>query len=160
MQTVHEGLAAMDLNLVVALDVLLAERHVTRAARRLGITQSAASHALARLRDVLGDPLLVRGAAGAMVPSAMALRIAPQLRKVLDDLAGVLRGEGFDPATARRTFRLGASDYVELVLLPKLAARLARLAPGIDLWVHTFDDSADTQLATATLDSILIPPRR
>jgi DNA-binding transcriptional LysR family regulator len=160
MHAVHDGLAAMDLNLVVALDALLAERHVTRAATRLGITQSAASHALARLRDLLGDPLLVRGAGGAMVPSAMALRIAPQLRKVLEDLAGVLRGESFDPATARRTFRIGASDYVELVLLPKLSARLARLAPGVDLWVHTFEDRGDTELATGKLDCVLAPPHR
>jgi DNA-binding transcriptional LysR family regulator len=160
MHAVHDALAAMDLNLVVALDVLLAERHVTRAAQRLGITQSAASHALARLRDLLGDPLLVRGHGGAMVPSAMAQRLAPQLRKVLEDLAGVLRGESFDPATARRTFRLGGSDYVELVLLPKLSARLARLAPGVDLWVHTFEDWGDAELSSGKLDCVLAPPRR
>ncbi|HSR98516.1 MAG TPA: LysR family transcriptional regulator [Kofleriaceae bacterium] len=160
MHAVHDVLAAMDLNLVVALDVLLAERHVTRAAQRLGITQSAASHALGRLRELLGDPLLVRGPGGAMVPSTLALRIAPQLRKVLEDLAGVLRGETFDPATARRTFRLGGSDYVELVLLPRLAARLARLAPGVDLWVHNFDDWGDAELATGKLDCVLAPPRR
>jgi len=160
MHDVHDVLAAMDLNLVVALDALLAERHVTRAAARLGITQSAASHALSRLRDVLGDPLLVRGAGGAMVPSAMAQRLAPQLRKVLEDLASVLRGDSFDPATARRTFRIGASDYVELVLLPQLSARLARLAPGIDLWVHTFEDWGDAELASGKLDCVLAPPRR
>jgi DNA-binding transcriptional LysR family regulator len=160
MHDVHDGLAAMDLNLVVALDVLLAERHVTRAAQRLGITQSAASHALARLRDLLGDPLLVRGTGGAMVPSAMAVRIAPPLRKVLEELAGVLRGERFEPASARRTFRIGASDYVELVLLPKLSARLARIAPGVDLWVHTFEDWGDAELATGKLDCVLAPPRR
>jgi DNA-binding transcriptional LysR family regulator len=160
MHTVHDVLAAMDLNLVVALDVLLAERHVTRAAKRLGITQSAASHALGRLRDQLGDPLLVRGPGGAMLPTALALRLAPQLRKALEDLAGVLRGERFDPATARRTFRLGASDYVELVLLPRLSARLARLAPGVDLWVHTFDDWGDSELASGKLDCVLAPPRR
>jgi DNA-binding transcriptional LysR family regulator len=106
-----------------------------------------------------GDPLLVRGPGGAMVPSALAVRKAPQLRKVLDDLAGVLRGETFDPATARRTFRIGASDYVELVVLPRLAARLARLAPGIDLWVHTFDEWGDAELATGKLDCVLAPPR-
>jgi DNA-binding transcriptional LysR family regulator len=160
MHAVHDVLATMDLNLVVALDILLGERHVTRAANRLGITQSAASHALARLRDLLGDPLLVRGPGGAMVPSALAIRLAPQLRKVLEDLAGVLRGQTFDPATARRTFRIGASDYVELVLLPKLSARLARLAPGIDLWVHTFDELGDVELATGKLDCVLAPPRR
>jgi len=160
MHGVHDSLAGVDLNLVVALDVLLAERHVTRAAERLGITQSAASHTLARLRELLGDPLLVRGPGGAMVPSALALRLAPQLRKVLEDLAGVLRGESFEPSTARRTFRIGASDYVELVVLPKLSARLARLAPGIDLWVHTFDGWGDAELATGKLDCVLAPPRR
>ena len=160
MHGVHDGLAGVDLNLVVALDALLAERHVTRAAHRLGITQSAASHALARLRDQLGDPLLVRGPGGAMVPSALAARIAPQLRKVLDDLAGVLRGESFEPATARRAFHIGAGDYVELVVLPRLSARLARLAPGIDLWVHTFDDWGDAELASGTLDCVIAPPRR
>jgi DNA-binding transcriptional LysR family regulator len=160
MHRVHDVLAGMDLNLVVALDALLAEHHVTRAAHRLGITQSAASHALSRLRELLGDPLLVRGPGGAMVPSALAVRLAPQLRRVLEDLAGVLRGETFDPATAQRTFRVGASDYVELVVLPKLSARLARLAPGIDLWVHTFDDWGDAELATGKLDCVLAPPRR
>lgn len=159
MHSVHDGLRTVDLNLLVALDVLLAERHVTRAAARLGITQSAASHALARLRDLLGDPLLVRGPGGPLIPSARALQLAPQLRKVLEDLAGVLRAETFDPATARRTFRIGGSDYVELVLLPRLMARLARVAPNVDLWVHAFDDMGDVELASGKLDCVLAPPR-
>lgn len=154
MRDVHD----LDLNLVTALDALLAERHVTRAAHRLGITQSAASHALARLRDALGDPLLVRGPAGTMVATPLAQRIAPQLRKVLDDLAGILRGEAFDPATARRTFQLGGGDYVELVLLPRLCARLERDAPGIDVWVKTFEDWGDRELASGALDAVLSPP--
>jgi DNA-binding transcriptional LysR family regulator len=160
MHSVHDALTGIDLNLVVALDALLGERHVTRAAERLGITQPAASHALARLRELFGDPLLVRGPRGAMVPSALATRLAPQIRKVLEDLAGVLRGETFDPATARRTFRLGASDYVELVMLPRLAARLARIAPGVDLWVHTFEDWGDAELASGKVDCVIAPPRK
>ena len=159
MHGVHGDLAGIDLNLVVALDVLLAERHVTRAAERLGLSQSAASHALGRLRDLLDDPLLVRGPGGTMLPTALALRLAPQLAKVLDDLAGVLRGEAFDPATARRTFHLGGSDYVELVLLPQLAARLAKVAPHVDLWVHAFEDWGDADLAAGKLDAVLAPPR-
>jgi DNA-binding transcriptional LysR family regulator len=154
MQGAHDELAGIDLNLVVALDALLTERHVTRAAERLGLTQSAASHALARLRDLLGDPLLVRGAAGAMVPTALALRLAPQLGKVLDELAGVLRGEQFDPATARRTFRIGGSDYSELVLLPRLSSRLAKLAPNVDLWAHTFAEHGDDELVNGKLDVV------
>jgi len=159
MHGVHDRLAGIDLNLIVALDALLDERHVTRAAQRLGVTQSAASHALARLRALLRDPVLVRGTGGAMLPTALALRLAPQIRKVLDELAGVLRGEAFDPATAKRTFRLGGSDYSELVLLPRLSARLAKLAPGIDLWVHTYDDRGDDELVSGRLDAVLAPTR-
>ncbi len=156
MHGVHD-LARIDLNLVVALDALLADRHVTRAATRLGLTQSAASHALARLRDLLGDPLLVRGPRGAMVPTPLAERIRPQLRRVLDDLATTLRGAEFDPATAHHTFHIGASDYVELVLLPQLAARIGRLAPNVDLWVHSYAERGDTELASGALDLVLGP---
>lgn len=154
MRDVHD----LDLNLVTALDALLSERHVTRAARRLGITQSAASHALGRLRDALGDPLLVRGPRGQMMPTPLAEKIGPQLRRILDDLATVLRGETFDPATARRAFHLGSSDASALLLLPRLSARLARDAPGIDLWVHTYDEYGDAELAAGKLDAVLCPP--
>lgn len=156
MHGVHD-LAAIDLNLIVALDALLADRHVTRAATRLGLSQSAASHALGRLRDLLGDPLLVRGPGGTMVPTPLAERIRPQLRRVLDDLATTLRGETFDPATARHTFRIGASDYVELVMLPKLAERIRRLAPNIDLWIHSFVERGDSELAIGALDLVIGP---
>lgn len=161
MHAAHDELSGVDLNLVVALDALLAERHVTRAAAKLGITQSAASHALARLRDLLGDPLLVRGPRGAMVPTPRASELAPAIHRLLDELAGVLRGQGgFDPATATHTFRIGAADYVELVLLPRLVERLSRIAPGIDLWVHSFGDWGDAELAAGVLDVVIGPPRR
>lgn len=159
MHEAHDALTGVDLNLVLALDALLAERHVTRAAARLGLTQSAASHALARLRDLFGDPLLVRGARGAMIPTPRAEALAPQVHRVLVDLAGVLRGDSFDPATSRRVFRIGASDYAEVVLLPKLIERVAKLAPGIDLWVHSFGDHGDDELAAGTLDVVFAPPR-
>lgn len=159
MHDVYDELAGIDLNLVLALDALLAERHVTRAAARLGVTQPAASHALARLRDVLGDPLLVRGPGGAMAPTPRATQLAPQIHKLLGELAGVLRGAAFDPATARRTFRICTTDYVELVLLPRLVERIARLAPGIDLWVHSFAEWGDEELATGALDVVIGLPR-
>jgi DNA-binding transcriptional LysR family regulator len=161
MHATHDALRAIDLNLVLALDALLAERHVTRAAQRLGITQSAASHALARLRDLLGDPLLVRGPKGAMLPTPRATELAPAVHHVLEDLAVVLRGQtGFDPATAKHTFRIGAGDYVQLVMLPRLIARLAKLAPGIDIWLHLFGDWGDEELAAGTVDVVIGPPRR
>jgi DNA-binding transcriptional LysR family regulator len=153
---VHE-LAGIDLNLLVALDALLAERHVTRAASRLGLTQSATSHALARLRELLADALLVRGPGGTMVPTPLAERLAPQLRRILEELASTLRGEVFDPATVRRTFHVGASDLVELVLLPALMARIARLAPSVEVWVHTYPEWGDAELANGTLDVIVGP---
>jgi DNA-binding transcriptional LysR family regulator len=160
MYAVHGDLTGVDLNLVLVLDALLSERHVTRAAARLGVTQSAASHALGRLRQLLGDPLLVRGPRGMMLPTPRALALAPAVRRVLEDLASVLRGDAaFDPATARRTFRIGASDYVELVLAPRLVERLARAAPGIDLWIQTFADHGDEALAAGVLDVVIGPPR-
>ena len=160
MHTAHDGLAGIDLNLAVVLDALLAERHVTRAAQRLGISQSAASHSLARLRELLGDPLLVRGTRGAMIPTPRAEALAPALGKALAELADALHGQPvFDPATARRTFHLGTSDYVELVLLPRLVERLGRLAPHINLWVHNLPDFGDPELATGKVDLVLGPPR-
>jgi DNA-binding transcriptional LysR family regulator len=160
MHAVHDDLAGVDLNLVLALDALLAERHVTRAASRLGITQSAASHALARLRDLLGDPVLVRGPKGTMLPTPRAEALAPAIHRILSDLSAVLRGDAaFDPATARRTFRIGTSDYVQVVLLPALMRHLAKTAPGIDLWIHTLGDHGDEELMAGTVDVLIGLPR-
>lgn len=125
-----------DLNQLRALDALLTERSVTGAARRLGLTQPAMSHALSRLRETLGDPLLVRSGRGmALTPRAEAL--APRLRLALRGLEDAVRAElPFDPASARRSFRVAAADYAELVLLPALIPRLEREAPGVDLWMR------------------------
>lgn len=159
MRTIHDDLAAVDLNLLRVLDVLLAERHVTRAAGRLGLTQSAASHALARLRAQLGDPLLVRGPRGALVPTARAEALQPVVAHALAELAAVWRGGGFTPATARRNFHLAAGDYAELVLLPALVARLAALAPGVELFVRTVPEDVAGALASGAVDAVLAPAR-
>src|SRR5260221_7537531 len=157
MHDAHDALRGIDLNLVLALDALLAERHVTRAAHRLGITQPAASHALARLRQLFGDPLLVRGPRGAMLATPRGEQLAPLVHDVLVDLAAVVHGTAFDPATAKRTFRIGGSDYVELVLLPKLIERIGRLAARIDGWGHAFDDYGDEEPAPRALRHLLPP---
>ena len=99
MHDVH--LASIDLNLLVALDALLEERHVTRAARRIGRTQSATSHSLARLREILGDPLLVRSGA-VLVPTPRAIELAGPVRAILDAIRRTLAGARFEPATASR----------------------------------------------------------
>lgn len=158
MSEIHLG--GLDLNLIVALDALLRERHVTRAARRLGVTQSAASHSLARLRRLLGDPLLVRGAGGALFATPRAEQLGPAIGRALAGIADALRSPAaFEPGTARRTFHVGAADYADAVLLPRLAARLGKVAPHIDLFTHAYQDWGDARLLDGSLDLVLGPPR-
>ncbi|MBT1156077.1 LysR family transcriptional regulator [Aminobacter anthyllidis] len=128
------NLAGIDLNLLVVLDALLAERHVSRAAVRLNKSQPAISHALGRLRHLLDDPLLVRHG-GALQPTMRALEIAPRLAEALERMHDLLAPSGFDPATAHRSFRLAMSDYGATVVLPRLLPLLRHQAPSIDLHV-------------------------
>lgn len=125
-------LGGVDLNLLVVLDAVLAEQHVTRAALRLNKTQPAISHALARLRALLDDPILVRRD-GRFELTARALELAVPLREALALLGTVIGERAFDPATAEREFRLSLSDYAADVMLPDLARRLSRAAPGVVL---------------------------
>jgi len=127
-------LRRIDLNLLVILDALLGEQHVTRAAERLHLSQPAVSHALARLRDLLGDPLLVRAGSG-LVPTARALELAAPLAEILAQVQSLLAPNTFDPASARRTFRLAMSDYGAAIILPGLIRTLRTEAPGIDLQI-------------------------
>jgi DNA-binding transcriptional LysR family regulator len=155
MNQVHLG--AFDLNLLVALDALLAERSVTRAAVRIGVTQSATSHALSRLRKLTGDELLVRARDG-MVPTIRAEAMRAPLRRALEDLTGTLSSQqAFDPETARLRASVGASDYTELVLLPGIMARLAREAPGVELRVLMPGQDPASELASGKLDFVIMP---
>ncbi|TPM38516.1 LysR family transcriptional regulator [Mesorhizobium sp. B2-3-4] len=128
------SLAGIDLNLLVVLEALLAERHVSRAALRLNRSQPAVSHALARLRHLLDDPLLVRRQGG-LEPTARAMEIGSALTETLDGMRHLLAPAGFDPATERRTFRLAMSDYGAMVILPVLLPLLRVQAPHVDLVV-------------------------
>jgi DNA-binding transcriptional LysR family regulator len=127
-------LRRIDLNLLVILDALLSEQHVTRAAERLHLSQPAVSHALARLRDLLGDPLLVRAGAG-LVPTSRAMELMAPLTEALAQVQSLLAPNAFDPATTRRTFRLAMSDYGAAIVLPGLIRTLRSEAPGIDLQI-------------------------
>jgi DNA-binding transcriptional LysR family regulator len=128
-------LTGLDLNLLVVLDVLLAERNVTRAASRLGLSQPAVSNALSRLRTAFADPLLVRTPHG-MAPTPRAIGLEAPLREALSHVRGAVAGASeFEPATARRTFVLAATDYVQFVLLGPLVRRVHELAPGVTLRV-------------------------
>lgn len=133
-------LAGVDLNLLVVLHALLEEQNTTRAARKVGLSQPAVSHALARLRDLLGDPLLVRVGQG-MKLTAKAEGLRSRVATVVEDLEGVLRPTPtFDPRTAQRTFRICATDYAQLVLFPALQARVAEQAPSVDIHVMPFTE--------------------
>lgn len=124
-------LGAMNLNLLAALDAPLAEGSVTRAAARMGVTQSAMSHSLRQLREVLGDPLLVRGPAG-MTPTPRAEALREPVRRGLLELSRALSGGEFDPAAARRTFTVSCGDFFAVLLLPALLEVLRREAPGVE----------------------------
>jgi DNA-binding transcriptional LysR family regulator len=129
----HANLGRLDLNLLVAFDALLTERSVTRAARRVGLGQSAMSHNLARLRSLFGDELFTRGGDG-MRPTPRAMSLADPVRVTLAQIqSAVLQREAFDPATAQRVFRIGLADSIEVAVIPALVERLQALAPGIQL---------------------------
>ena len=146
-----------DLNLLVAFDALLAERNVTRAAARLHVTQSAMSASLKRLRDALGDPILVQHGKS-MIPTPHALTLAPQVSEAIAALRRLIQpSKGFDPAVSSRVFRIAASDYVATVLLAPLLARLEREAPMIRFDISLPTDSTSTRLAKGDFDLLLTP---
>lgn len=127
-----DDLRRIDLNLLLTLHALLAERHVSRAALRLHRSQPAVSHALAQLRGIFDDPLLVRRD-GSLTLTARALELQRPLEDALDQLQGLLHAPAFDARGARRTFRVALSDYGSRVALPALTRRLRERAPGVDL---------------------------
>lgn len=150
------NLRAVDLNLLVALQALLTERSVTRAAKACGLTQPAMSNALARLRDVLGDPLLVR-TPGGMQPTPRAESLQAPLASALGQIeAEVLKTKAFAPETCDLTFRVATQDYEQLVLLPALTARLAKIAPKVRLEFSTPRDRLPVDdLASGRIDLMI-----
>jgi len=124
---------AVDLNLLKAFDALHAERAVTRAASRIGLSQPAMSHALSRLRGLFGDDLFVR-TPGGMEPTARAREIAPLIAQAIEQIEAALNlGAGFDPATSTATFTAGMGEYAEVALVGRLAASFSRQAPHATL---------------------------
>src|SRR2546423_13712895 len=124
------NLNSLDLNLLVALDALLREASVSRAAMRIGLSQRPASHALQRLRDLIGDPLLVRtGARMERTPRAQALR-AP-LAQALDQVRSLFIADEFDAARSERQFRLMMPDLAVELLMPPLMEKVTQAAPNV-----------------------------
>jgi len=129
-------LSGIDLNILVALDALLSEQSVTRAAVRIGRSQPATSHALNRARELFRDPLLVR-AGGGLELTARAKMVAPKIHRLLRELGAVLDvHRELDPA-ALDSVTIGATDYVGFVLLPQVFAAIERVAPQLSVHVRT-----------------------
>jgi len=135
----------LDLNLLRVLDVLLEERNVTRTGARLGLTQSAVSHALNRLRYVLNDELFLRGPAG-MQPTPRAVEMGPQVHAALNQLQAALSPSDFDPATSERRFSVVAGAYASAILVPPVVSRMSQAAPLAELFI--------AELATDVLERI------
>jgi DNA-binding transcriptional LysR family regulator len=153
----HEiDLRRFDLNLLVVFEVLLVERNVTRAAEHLGRTQSAVSHSLSRLRDQLGDPLLIRGGKH-MEPTAFALDFMEQVQPILRNIRRVLSPRhAFNPTTSRRIFRLSAPDFA-LSLFTQLLASLRHEAPGVSLEWTGLRTALLADLAEGQIDVAIAP---
>jgi len=149
----------LDLNLLKALDALLDERSVTRAADRLALTQPAVSGMLARLRDSFDDPLFVRAQRG-IVPTLRAEQLAAPVKQLLADIEGMLQLQVFDPSVASITIRLASTDYaLRAVVVPFLNA-LKKRAPNIRASVQPVDNQLLlTQLDRGDIDLALVTPQ-
>ena len=149
------NIARVDLNLLVYLDVLLRECNVTRAAEELGISQPAMSNSLRRLRDLFGDPILVRTSDG-MTPTDRALELQPMVRKVLSAAEqAILPKTEFEPMESNRIFRIMSSDYTESTLLPVLLRQLRKQAPNIRLDIMTPSDVSFHDVERGKVDMVI-----
>lgn len=147
----------LDLNLLVALDALLEEASVSRAAKRLHLSQPAASAALRRLRDWFDDPLLV-AEGKRLMPTPYAMRLKPQLADLLAGIdAFASLPAQFDPATVHRRFRMAMSDFLTSVVLGPLSAAIASTAPGIELEILQPDDNSADMLDRGEIDLLVVP---
>jgi DNA-binding transcriptional LysR family regulator len=149
----------LDLNLLVALDALLEESSVSRAAERVFITQSAMSNALARLRKHFGDDLITQ-VGRRMVLTDRGHQLRPEVRAILLKIQGVVSpAVAFDPFTASKEFRIGASDYFGMVVLPLLVAHLSRHAPNITLEVLPLTGRLFEDVERGDVDLLVVPRR-
>lgn len=146
-------ISRIDLNLFVVLDTIYAEGNITRAAKALSLTQPAVSHALARLRELLGDPLFIRQGSS-MLPTPMTRSLIGPVRQALQTLeVSVKHGNQFDPASSRRSFNLGLTGLLEARLLPPLMQLLQAQAPMVAInSVRVERRQLASELAAGTLD--------
>jgi DNA-binding transcriptional LysR family regulator len=145
----------VDLNLFRVFDAVMQQGSVSRAAKALSVTPSAISHSLNRLRDAIDDELFVPGVSG-MQPTRRAIELATDIRKGLQRFDAAMMAKPFVPARGIRTFRIAASDYVSILVLPRLIKQLAETAPNIDLRVFPLSRlDAVSQLEGDRLDLLI-----
>jgi DNA-binding transcriptional LysR family regulator len=148
----------LDLNLLRALDALLDERNVTRAAQRLSLTQPAVSAMLTRLRESFDDPLFVRSQRG-IVPTERALQVAGPLKQVLADIEQMMQPPAFEPAEAQMTLTIASTDYALRAVVVPFLARLRHKAPGIRaVIVPVQHERLPSQFESGDVDMALITP--
>ena len=150
-------LKGLDLNLLIALDILLEEHSVSRSAERLHLSQPAASAALGRLRKFFNDELLVLHGKR-MIPTSYAQNLAPEVKRILTQVDGLIaKSSAFDPGTSERTFRLMGSDYVTTVLVTPVIARTNRIAPTVTLDMRLPSDKIRAEFEHGEIDLVLVP---
>ena len=147
----------LDLNLLVVLDALMEERSVTGAAKRLNLSQSAASAAIARLRDYFGDDLFTM-MGKRLVPTALAQSLETPTRDVLMRIrANLIARPRFDPATSTRRFHMVVSDYASIVLMHDVVRRVQTVAPGVGFTFMPFENYPDEKLLRGEVDFVIFP---
>jgi len=147
-------LRQVDLNLLLALHALLDERHVTRAAKRCFLSQSAMSRALERLREMFGDALLIRSGR-AYERTVRGDRLLRELQSLLPRLESMVRGEEFDPRRSQERFRLAVRHHASITLIPPLIRRIRTEAPDVILEVSQWEERAYEALIAGKLDAAL-----
>ena len=147
----------LDLNLLVALDVLLEERSVSRAATRLHISQPAASAALSRLRNFFKDDLLVLHGKR-MIPTAYGESLVPEIGRVLGQVDSIISGSSeFDPGKSERVFRLMASDYIASVVVGPAIQTIEDVAPGVQFDIRLPNEQVELEFERGEIDLVLTP---
>jgi DNA-binding transcriptional LysR family regulator len=147
-----------DLNLLVVFDAVMQERNLTRTGQRLGLTQSAVSHALSRLRHMLNDELFVRSPEG-MLPTPRAERMAGPIHQALQEMRVVLEADEFEPLQSARSFTISANNYAARAVIPAFVRHVAMLAPSVVIEVRPIGllntlDQLDAGTVELVLDTV------
>ncbi|WP_414729116.1 LysR family transcriptional regulator [Zhongshania aliphaticivorans] len=147
-----------DLNLLKVLDVLLDERSVSLAAKRLHVTQPSVSYTLQKLRELFDDPLFIRAQRG-LIPTARAEALRPSIKRLLNDAQTLIKPPEFRPAQAEFTFSVSANDYLQIALLAPLIMAVRELSPGVKIAIYDLSAEAATErIRRGDLDMVLTFP--